>query len=69
MLQEQLDTVNLALDPSNFETIKVQNLIDTSGISDKLQEAVQAGDEAGQKTAEAYANKFAQQIFDTRTLI
>lgn len=62
MLQEQLDTVNLALDPSNFETIKVQNLIDTSGISDKLQEAIQDGGEAGQKTAEAYANKFAQQI-------
>lgn len=65
MLQEQLDTVNLALDPSNFETIKVQNLIDTSGISDKLQEAVQAGNEAGQKTAEAYANKFAQQILNS----
>jgi DNA repair exonuclease SbcCD ATPase subunit len=65
MLQEQLDTVNLALDPSNFETIKVQNLIDTSGISDKLQEAVQAGDEAGQKTAETYANKFAQQILNS----
>lgn len=65
MLQEQLDTVNLALDPSNFETIKVQNLIDTSSISDKLQEAVQAGDEAGQKTAEAYANKFAQQILNS----
>ena len=65
MLQEQLDTVNLALDPSNFETIKVQNLIDTSGISDKLQEAVQAGDEAGQKTAEEYANKFAQQILNS----
>lgn len=65
MLQEQLDTVNLALDPSNFETIKVQNLIDTSGISDKLQEAVQDGGEAGQKTAEAYANKFAQQILNS----
>lgn len=65
MLQEQLDTVNLALDPSNFETIKVQNLVDTSGISDKLQEAVQDGGEAGQKTAEAYANKFAQQILNS----
>ena len=65
MLQEQLDTVNLALDPSNFETIKVQNLIDTSGISDKLQEAVQDGGEAGQKTAETYTNKFAQQILNS----
>lgn len=65
MLQEQLDTVNLALDPSNFETIKVQNLIDTSGISDKLQEAVQDGGEAGQKTAKKYANKFAQQILNS----
>lgn len=65
VLQEQLDTVNLALDPSNFETLKVQNLIDTSGISDKLQKAVQDGGEAGQKTAEAYANKFAQQILNS----
>lgn len=65
MLQEQLDTVNLALDPSNFETIKVQNLIDTSGISNKLQEAVQDGGEAGQKTAETYADKFAQQILNS----
>lgn len=65
ILQEQLDTVNLALDPSNFETIKVQNLIDTSGISDKLQEAVQDGGEAGQKTAKEYANKFAQQILNS----
>lgn len=65
MLQEQLDAVNLALDPSNFETLKVQNLIDTSGISDKLQEAVQDGGEAGQKTAEEYANKFAQQILNS----
>nr|DAG85731.1 MAG TPA: chromosome segregation ATPase [Caudoviricetes sp.] len=65
MLQEQLDAINLALDPSNFETIKVQNLIDTSGISDKLQEAVQDGGEAGQKTAETYANKFAQQILNS----
>lgn len=65
MLQEQLDTVNLALDPSNFETIKVQNLIDASGISDKLQEAVQDGGEAGQKTAKKYADKFAQQILNS----
>ena len=65
MLQSQLDTVNLALDPSNFETLKVQNLIDTAGIEDKLQKAVQAGDEAGQKTAEAYANKFAHQILNS----
>lgn len=69
MLQEQLDTVNLALDPSNFETLKVQNLIDTSGISDKLQKAVQDGGEAGQKTAEAYANKFAQQILNSDDLV
>lgn len=64
-LQQAVDMINVTLDPSNFETIKVQNLIDTSGISDKLQEAVQDGGEAGQKTAETYANKFAQQILNS----
>lgn len=64
-LQQAVDMINATLDPSNFETLKVQNLIDTSGISDKLQKAVQDGGEAGQKTAEAYANKFAQQILNS----
>lgn len=64
-LQQAVDMINVTLDPSNFETLKVQNLIDTSGISDKLQKAVQDGGEAGQKTAEAYANKFAQQILNS----
>ena len=62
MLQEQLDTVNLALDPSNFETLKVQNLIDTSGIEDKIKEAVQAGDKAGGEMATAYAKSFAEKM-------
>lgn len=64
-LQQAVDMINVTLDPSNFETLKVQNLIDTSGISDKLQEAVQDGGEAGQKTAKEYANKFAQQILNS----
>ena len=64
-LQQAVDMINVTLNPSNFETVKIQNLIDTSGISDKLQEAVQNGGEAGQKTAEEYANKFAQQILNS----
>lgn len=65
VLQQAVDMINVTLDPSNFETLKIQNLIDTSGISDKLQKAVQDGGEAGQKTAEAYADKFAQQILNS----
>lgn len=61
-LQQAVDMINVTLNPSNFETVKIQNLIDTEGVSDKLQKAVQAGDEAGQKTAETYAHKFANQI-------
>lgn len=61
-LQQTVDMIDVTLNPSNFETVKIKNLIDTSGISDKLQKAVQDGGEAGQKTAEVYANKFAQQI-------
>lgn len=50
------------LDPSNFETLKVQNLIDTSGIEDKIKDAVQAGNKAGDEMATAYAKSFAEKI-------
>lgn len=61
-LQQAVDMINVTLDPSNFETLKVQNLIDTSGIEDKIKEAVQAGDKAGGEMATAYAKSFAEKI-------
>lgn len=63
-LQQAVDMINVTLDPSNFETLKVQNLIDTSGLEDKIKESVQAGDEAGDKMATAYAKSFAKKIQD-----
>lgn len=62
MLQQQLDKINIALDPSNWETTKVSDLIDTSGLEDKIKESVQAGNEAGDKMATAYAKSFAEKI-------
>ena len=64
MLQQQLDKINIALDPSNWETTKVSDLIDASGLEDKIKESVQAGDEAGDKMATAYAKSFAKKIQD-----
>lgn len=61
-LQQAVDMINVTLDPSNFETLKVQNLIDTSGIEDKIKEAVQAGNKAGDEMATAYAKSFAEKI-------
>lgn len=63
-LQQAVDMINVTLDSSNFETLKVQNLIDTSGLEDKIKESVQAGDEAGDKMATAYAKSFAKKIQD-----
>lgn len=61
-LQQAVDMINVTLDPSNFETLKVKNLIDTSGIEDKIKEAVQAGNKAGDEMATAYAKSFAEKI-------
>lgn len=50
------------LDPSNFEKISLESLIDTSGLEQKVQKAAQDTSDAGKEAAKGYAEKFAQQI-------
>ena len=50
------------LDPSNFEKISLESLIDTNGLEQKVQKAAQDTSDAGKEAAKGYAEKFAQQI-------
>lgn len=50
------------LDPSNFEKISLESLIDTSGLKQKVQKAAQDTSDTGKEAAKGYAEKFAQQI-------
>ena len=67
-LQQLRDEIELILDPSNYETISLEKIIDTAGIEDKLKKIITSGDEAGQKTAENYAKSFAQKILSDTTM-
>ena len=67
-LQQLRDEIELILDPSNYETISLEKIIDTAGIEDKLKKIITSGDEAGQKTAENYAKSFAQKIRSDTTM-
>lgn len=50
------------LDPSNFEKISLESLIDTSGLEQKVQKAAQDTSDTGKEAAKDYAEKFSQQI-------
>lgn len=67
-LQQLREEIELVLDPSNYETISLEKIIDTAGIEDKLKKIITTGDEAGQKTAENYAKSFAQKILSDTTM-
>lgn len=56
------------LDPSNFEKISLESLIDTSGLKQKVQKAAQDTSDAGKEAAEGYADKFAQRILKDESM-
>lgn len=56
------------LDPSNFEKISLESLIDTSGLKQKVQKAAQDTGDAGKEAARGYAEKFAQQILGDESM-
>lgn len=58
----QWNQLQVALDPSNFEKISLESLIDTSGLEQKIQKAAQDTSDTGKEAAKGYAEKFAQQI-------
>nr|DAH42215.1 MAG TPA: minor tail protein [Caudoviricetes sp.] len=67
-LQQLRDEIELVLDPSNYETISLDKIIDTAGVEDKLKKIIASSDEAGQKTAENYAKSFAKKILSDTTM-
>lgn len=56
------------LDPSNFEKISLESLIDTSGLKQKVQKAAQDTSDTGKEAAKGYAEKFAQQILNDNSM-
>ena len=56
------------LDPSNFEKISLESLIDTSGLKQKIQKAAQDASDTGKEAAKGYAEKFAQQILNDNSM-
>lgn len=56
------------LDPSNFEKISLESLIDTRGLKQKVQNAAQDTSDAGKEAAKSYAEKFAQQILKDNSM-
>lgn len=64
----QFNEIQAYVNPSNWETITVKDLIDTHGLEDKIKEAIQSGDEAGQETAKAYAKNFANKILEDTSM-
>lgn len=56
------------LDPSNFEKISLESLIDTSGLEQKVQKAAQDTSDIGKEAARGYAEKFAQQILSDNSM-
>ena len=61
-LQQLVYETDALLDPSNFLKVKLGDLIDTSNLKSKIQDAVQDTSEAGQQAAEGYARQFAIKI-------
>lgn len=61
-LQNKLEEINLLLDPSSWTEVKISDLLDTSGMTEKVKKAVQDGGEAAEKTVDTYATQLANKI-------
>lgn len=61
-LQNKLEEINLLLDPSSWTEVKISDLLDTSGMTEKVKKAVQDGGEAAEKTVDTYATQLANEI-------
>ena len=61
-LQNKLEEINLLLDPSSWTEVKISDLLDTSGMTEKVKKAVQNGGEAAEKTVDTYATQLANKI-------
>ena len=61
-LQNKLEEINLLLDPSSWTEVKISDLLDTSGMTEKVKKAVQDGGEAAENTVDTYATQLANKI-------
>lgn len=62
LVNDRINDITLALDPSQFPKIDLGETIETSGMENKIKMVVQSGSEAGKKVAEGYAKELAEGI-------
>lgn len=62
LVNDKINDITIALDPSKFPKIDLGEMIETSGMENKIKMVVQSGSEAGKKVAEGYAEGFAEQL-------
>ena len=62
LVNDKINDITIALDPSKFPKIDLGEMIETSGMENKIKMVVQSGSEAGKKVAEGYAKELAEGI-------
>lgn len=62
LVNDKINDITIALDPSQFPKIDLGEMIETSGMENKIKMVVQSGSEAGKKVAEGYAKELAEGI-------
>ena len=62
LVNDKINDITIALDPSKFPKIDLGEMIETSGMENKIKMVVQSGSEAGKKVAESYAKELAEGI-------
>lgn len=64
----QLYQIKTYIDPSGWATTKLADLLDTSGMTEKVQEAVKKGGDAAETTVQQAANNLAVRIMNDSSL-
>lgn len=62
------DAIQLELDPSNWAVTKLADLLDTSGMTEKVQDAVKEGGDAAETAVQQAANNLAVRIMNDSSL-
>ena len=68
LVNDKINDITIALDPSKFPKIDLGEMIETSGMEEKIKMVVQSGSEAGKKVAERYAEGFADQLLHDESM-
>ena len=62
LVNDKINDITVALDPSKFPKIDLEEMIQTEGMENKIKMVIQSGSEAGKKVAEGYAKSLAEEI-------